>query len=98
MKRALAALVLLCAACTSVTPHENFVNNLNSRVGRSIDIPRTDLKPTLLLSERQLQNGNVEYRYRYLGNCVQVYEVDPSTRIIKRATWEGSEKSCIAPP
>lgn len=98
MKRVLAVLVVLCAACTTVTPHENFANILNGRVGESFDIPRTDLKPPLLLSERQLQNGNVEYRYRYLGDCVQIYEVEPSTRIIRRAAWKGSEKSCIVPP
>src|SRR5438046_1758934 len=85
-------------SCTGVTPSENFKNNLQRRVGRSFDIPRTDITPELLLSTRVLGSGNIEYRYRYLGDCVQIYEVDPKTRIILRADAEGSATSCILPP
>jgi hypothetical protein len=87
------------ASCvTSVTPHDNFKNSLPLTVGTSIDLPRTNINPELLLSTRFLPNGNIEYRYRYLGDCVQKFEVNPKNKIIVRADFEGSETSCISPP
>ena len=95
----LACLVILNAtSCVVIMPHENFKNDLRLWVGANIDSPHYNIKPELLLSTRILDNGNIEYRYRYLGDCVRLFEVDPKSRIILRVGFEGSEKFCILPP
>lgn len=81
------------SSCAGVTPQENYARVIAAMVGTNID----RLKETPL-SERYLGNGNVEYRYRYNQGCIEIYEVDPQTRIIKNASYEGSAKWCNLAP
>ena len=80
-------------------PHENFINSvLKSRIGESMDTPRTNIIPQFLLSTRILDNGNIQYRYSGNRGCIEIYEVNPQTRIIINATFEGTEKTCVLYP
>ena len=83
--------------CTATTPHENFVEILSSRVGSKID-DFYNLRPSLKIAERGLSNGNIEYKYKYFGDCVETYEVEPTTRIIRSVSYEGSNKWCSVSP
>ena len=86
------------SACSTVTPQQNLNDQLAALEGKRVEIYRYPLRSELLLSERQLENGNLERRYRYLGDCVFVLEVDPVSGTYVRAGAVGSEKSCILPP
>jgi hypothetical protein len=88
-------LVSMCnlASCTNVTAQENYAREVNAMVGASVD--RLKNNP---LSERQLDNGNVEYKYRYNQGCIEIYEVDPRTRIVQKASYEGSSDWCNLSP
>jgi hypothetical protein len=92
------ALLAFVTGCATVTPHENFKNNLRLRIGWSIDAQFYDLQREHLLSTMTLANGHLEYRYRQANDCVEIYEVDPKTRLIVRTDFEGSDKSCIIQP
>ena len=90
--------VLLCGACASMTPQENFKRNLQSAVGSRADRPNVFLSPDLLLSETVLANGNVEYVYRYSIGCNMKFVVDERTQIIVAASFDGDEKACVWVP
>ena len=83
---------------TSTSPHENYLSSmLRSSIGR--DIRRdTDFNK---YENRVLQNGNVEYRrtdkFR-VGTCVSIYEVDPSSYVVLRADFVGTQSSCAINP
>jgi hypothetical protein len=79
-------------------PYQNFKESQRLAVGTSIDLPRTNVRPELLLSQRVLPSGLVEYRYRYLGDCVRIFQVEPASRLIVAASHTGSEHSCVIPP
>ena len=91
-------MALAVNACTATTPHENFNRNLQMSVGAVIDTLDVNIQPSLLVSEKKLQNGNLEYRYKWYPGCVRIFEVDPATRVILRADFEGDQESCILPP
>jgi hypothetical protein len=102
--RLIAGVWLLAACADHPSPHENFVNMLNSKVGKKW----TDLRPYMypsdkdLISSTELPNGNIENRYMEgLGSkrpCIHVYEIDPKTQIIVRADYEGRDEDCVAAP
>ncbi|MDB5823118.1 MAG: hypothetical protein JWR21_1822 [Herminiimonas sp.] len=76
---------------------ENFQELMQRSVGSSMDLRRPGLDERLL-SQRTLEDGNIEYRYRwYKPGCTLIYEVDPKTRIIKRDGFLGSVHECILP-
>ena len=89
-------------SCTTATPHENFKNGLQLSVGWSIDSQGYSGEgyPHLLLSQKTLQNSNLEYRYEGDGfpPCIHIFEVNPRTRIIVRADFEGTERNCYITP
>ena len=98
----LAACLLLpsLASCSSVTPHENFMAHMSSKIGMSIDSPPkvTGINPERLISSSILRNGNFENGYRYRGTCQYFFEIDQQTRKIVGWRFEGSERDCeIAP-
>jgi hypothetical protein len=93
-------------ACSTVSPHENFKNALYGekgwpvRIGQSIDNVGRGSFPDVkaLVGIKPLDNGNSEYRYRFRGTCRYMYEVNPTTRKIVRAYFEGSEADCVLTP
>ena len=85
------------SSCAGVTPQENYARAIRMSIGSKID-DFYNLVNKRPLSERVLANGNMEYKYLYAGDCVETYEVDPQTRIIKNASYEGSAKWCNLAP
>ena len=96
--------VMPLTGCTSVTPHENFVDGLNSAIGTSVDIePMLSLcsRGVKNIESRTLQNGYVEDRQvmrRGHRECVYYCVVDPKTRLVVSARFEGSADDCTIPP
>lgn len=99
-------------SCSSISPHENFKNALYgengwpSHIGESINErnPRAALNPdpNALIDVSPLANGNVEYKYRHgfkarESSCRIIYEVDPTTRLIVAARFEGEEDCVLVP-
>lgn len=83
--------------CTTVTPQENFKDALYREIGKSIDNSMWAPK-RYLISEKTMSNGNVEYRYRYLRSCQYMFEVEPKSRVIVNARYEGKEFDCVINP
>ena len=98
------AFVMPLTGCTSITPHENFVTALNRDIGTSVGIePMLSLCSRGLknIESRTLPNGNVEDRHimrRGHSECVYYCVVDPKTRLVVSARFEGSGDNCIIPP
>jgi hypothetical protein len=86
--------------CTSISPHENFRQHLNTQVGMSIDnAPAYSWRNQKDLIEiAPLPNGNLEYTYKYLRTCRYIFEVNPKTHIIVGARFEGKETDCVVAP
>ena len=95
---------LAVGACSSITPHENFVVALNDDIGTSVEIePMLSLcsRGRKNIESRTLQNGNVEDRQimrRGKRECVYYCEVDPKTRLVVSTRFEGSQDDCVIPP
>lgn len=84
--------------CAMPTPQQNLDDQLKALLGRSIDVPRYSLRPELLLEQKTLAGGILQFRYRHSRDCVLILEVQSNTRVIVGARAEGNEKSCILPP
>ncbi len=92
-------LLSLIIGCTILTPHENFKHNITTKIGLSIDqIGGGWTRSEDLVSMINLPNGQVAYTYKYVRSCLYTFEVNPVTRIITAARWEGSEKDCVIAP
>jgi hypothetical protein len=91
------SIMVAVSSCAGVTPQENYAHAIRMSIGSKID-DFYNLVTKRPLSERVLPNGSVEYKYRYAGDCVETYEVDPQTRIIRNASYEGSAKWCNLAP
>ncbi len=93
-------LLMLFAGCATTSPHENFKAHLYQKVGMSLD----EIPPYWwpyeedLIDSNVLANGNLRNRYKYRGTCVYIYEINPQTRIIVDAGFEGKETDCIVNP
>jgi hypothetical protein len=86
-----------CSYLEQLTPeaaHRNFLVTLNGLVGRQIDNPHPWLQSQLKLSEEALSNGRVRYRFGRPGRCIEVFDVDPTSKKIVAATFEGSDMDC----
>jgi hypothetical protein len=83
-----------------VTPHENFIMTMKVDIGKNLDNPALSgwMQPARLIDYKTLPNGDIEYAYRFRGNCRYFYEVDPKTRKIIGWRFEGSERDCIINP
>jgi hypothetical protein len=94
------ALILLLLGCSTINPHENFRDSLYGAIGRSIDNVPSYLWPDekALVSSRLLPNGNMENKYKHLRSCRYIFEIDPKTRRIVGARFEGSETDCVINP
>ena len=98
------AMLVAVTACTAyfnaVTPeaaHDNFLRNLHSYIGESVDLNRGWLRQELKLSEERLPNSQVRFRFGVPGGCVKVFDVDAITRKIAAASFEGTESQCSIP-
>lgn len=82
------------------SPHQNFVDHLNATVGKSIDeIPPYQLPhPEDLLESKLLGNGNTENKYKYRGTCRYILEINPQSRKIVNARYEGKDEDCYVNP
>jgi hypothetical protein len=109
-KIVLCAVISLILGCVPpVTPHENFVYNLNRLVGKKVTylrehhaFPREDQVSTVELPNGHLKMvEEVKMSYRVHGVCRTIYEVDPLTDTIVRVDFEGTEdteKNCVVFP
>lgn len=88
------------ASCSSVTPHENFQMILGRSVGKSMDDPPriTNAYSDRFLSSTVLQNGNIENKYLWYGECRYYFEIDQKTHKIVGWRFEGSERDCRINP
>lgn len=108
MKKVTVFLLLLSTACAhqrTITPRQNFVNELNAMVGANLSKYeihpyklgyKGDLKRT-----RQLPNGHSEKFYQHKvpqGVCNYVFEVDEYTNQIVSARIENDSSGCILIP
>lgn len=91
---------VVLSSCATISPHENFKDALYGSVGQSLDNKPDYLWPHErdLIDSKALPNGNIENRYQYLRSCVYIFEIDPNTRTIVGAGFEGSEKDCVINP
>lgn len=85
--------------CTSVTPHENFLNNLGLYVGRDF----RNIQDIHSFERRSLSNGNIEYRrsHQYRAGtepCVLIYEVSPISNTVVRTDYVGTPNNCAITP
>lgn len=95
-------LVTSSLSCATVSPHQNFKDQLQKAVGTNID----DVYPGSWryrrdpIEVRTLKNGNVEYTYLYMRgrSCKFMFEVNPSTSIIVDTRFEGKEFDCVINP
>lgn len=84
--------------CSSVTPLENFQNNLHANVGKKWEpYPASWHTPSALVDTISLLNGNTEHKYRY-RLCIYVLIVDSKTKLIVGTRIEGKEADCYLPP
>src|SRR4051812_47843818 len=97
---ALFALLANLSCSASRTPHENFVEGaMTAMVGQDI---RRDLDYDKF-QQSTLPGGNIEFRWVRIfppgeKPCTLIYEVNPRSYIIVRATYDGSERDCVLPP
>lgn len=107
MKILLIAIVFLIPeGCSSMTPHQIFLDSLSRKVGKKWnELPSYQFPPEKnLISTKILPNGNIEKRYKvtwgFSGQrtCIDIYEIDPKTDIIVGASFEGKETDCVINP
>lgn len=96
---ALTATILCAAACTSVTPRENYANFQNVDMGRHI----SQLIPGDALGTQTatLANGNREYTRNSIGphgRCTLVREVDATTNRFVAWRTVGDDSGCQITP
>ncbi|MBI3432819.1 MAG: hypothetical protein HY018_11485 [Hydrogenophilales bacterium] len=105
-KQSLVALILLLSGCSTeiYDPkfwHTNFVDSLQAKVGLSVDnksLGESWTRPEVLVDISNLPDGKLAYRYRLNQGCEYIFDVDPSTHIIKATHWKGSDQYCILVP
>ena len=94
--------LLIMSGCIffAKNPHENFKEILYGTIGHSVDNvpPYQWPQKSKLIDSKQLLNGNIENKYRHEGTCIYFFEVDPKTRTIVGARFEGKEPDCVINP
>ena len=98
-------LVLAVSCCSRIYDpnyrHQLYVDQLQKNVGKSFYDLRSleGFAPAEnLLSETELTNGHIIYKYRSWRTCRYMYEVDSKTDIIVSANWEGDKADCAITP
>lgn len=82
-----------CAA-----PHENYIRTINLLVGKRIDQPLIIISDGELISKAVNADGNIVYSYLYPAPCISIFEVNPVSNVIVRASFKGSESTCFLVP
>ncbi len=94
--------MLLISGCAffAASPHDNFIGHLNLQIGHNIDnVPYYQIPHKEdIIDSKVLPNGNIENKYLYRGTCRYHYEIDPKTRIIVGARFEGLDTDCSINP
>jgi hypothetical protein len=92
--------ILFLLGCSTISPHENFKEALYESIGQSIDnVPSYSWPHEKdLVSSKLLPNGNIEKEYKYLRSCRYIFEINPKTRTIVGARFEGKETDCVINP
>ncbi len=92
--------ILFLLGCSTINPHENFKEALYDSIGQSIDNVPNYLWPDekALVSSKLLPNGNIENKYKHLRSCRYIFEINPKTRTIVGARFEGKETDCVINP
>lgn len=80
------------------TPHGNYIRTINLLVGKRIDQPLIIISDGELISRVENADGNIVYSYLYPAPCISIFEVDPVTNVIVRASFKGSESTCFLVP
>jgi hypothetical protein len=92
--------MLLLSGCgyTVASRHENFIDLLNSNIGKNInEIPSVHFpQGKNMIDSKVLPNGNIENKYNYKGTCRYYYVIDPKTHKIISARFEGKDEDCSA--
>jgi len=81
-----------------MTGHDNFVQTMQSQVGKSAHDPSTirNRYPNLKVGSQILSNGNVEEEFRIGGpECRVFFEVEKATEKIVRWRYQGSDRTCF---
>src|SRR5438552_2389357 len=91
------AIVLMSTvvSCASITPHENYLDFRKRLIGFKIDgsdapahIRSDVLSAKRFIDKRQLNDGRIRYRFRFIRSCVDVYDVDPVSQRIVAISFE----------
>ncbi|MFY8014263.1 MAG: hypothetical protein ACOVN3_02365 [Limnohabitans sp.] len=97
----IAMLLFACigfVGCSSITPHENFISQMNAAIGKPFNSSRmTWGGEKYHLSTRTLPNGNVERGYQFRGTCKYFFELDSTTNMVYGWRYEGLKKDCEVP-
>lgn len=98
----MAAICFSLAACTTITPHENFKHIMQGDVGRSTDDPyayRNRVR-SWLLGTKSLPNGNIEEEFKFGRrlNCRVYFKIDKMAGKIIGWRYEGTAQDCIIVP
>lgn len=82
------------------SPHDNFKEHLYFAIGERIDKERPFRIPFNedLVGTKMLPNGNIENKYKYRGTCRYYYEINPKSKLIVGARFEGNEADCVIVP
>ncbi|MCG3115667.1 MAG: hypothetical protein LLH30_08325 [Candidatus Manganitrophus sp. SA1] len=81
---------------SSVSPHQNFKDFMNNRIGRKFDYEET--RRNHFVKEVELQNGNKEYWFKMRKTCRYMFEVNPESGIVVGMRYEGTEETCAIVP
>ncbi len=81
--------------------HQTYIDRLQKKIGKIYSSMRNlnGFAPDeYLLSELELNNGHIVYKYKDKRTCRYMLEVDPATDIIVAVDWEGEKGDCIHVP
>lgn len=104
MKCVFLIFAVMLAACAYDDPHQYFLRYQARQIGGSIDDFNKYQKQNSMnkpIEEFALSNGNIVVKYWYVRpykdrQCIEIYEYDPITRKILKASFEGNQ--CIWNP
>ena len=84
---------------TPEAAHQHFLSTLKSMVGQDITKTQSSMAwPNRKIDETAIGNGLVRYRYWYVKDCIEIFDVDARTNMIVSATFEGTTAQCSIPP
>ena len=86
-------LLILSPACSSITPHENFVIPMQAAIGKTTDRIAWR-RPEQLIGRKTLSNGNIEESYKFRDSCFYYYEIDPIAHLIVGWHFDGTDSDC----